>query len=301
MHASGSDAPKPQNQGAQTNKTFAIYTGENVASGEPALRIKDAFNDVAIKMVSGQSIQSEEALDDQTIALFLPGIMGDHSPYSKELGRIGNEKIRDYVENGGVFIGGCAGAYYACSDILYDPPWLDQPKTSQPGLDFFNGLARGPLPNLAKETGSPDWFEDCTHTEIEFDLNTGAKRKTNIIYGNGPMLFPDTQEEAEQINVIARYTSVAGEPIAIASKRVGKGLAIFLGVLPYYGADLYGDTEIDDSTEYNRFINSIKPFENEREDIWNFIVALINDHHEQKEADQSLGSGPEKLGKKPQI
>lgn len=279
-------------------KKFAVYSGRNVAYGEPLTRIKQAFNDAAVGTITGAQIREEDALDEDTIALFLPGITNDHSPYYEEIGEDGNKKIREYVENGGVFIGGCAGAYYACADILYDPPWLREPKTSQPGLNFFNGIAHGPVPHHAKETGSPDWSVDCTHAEIEFTNHEDTKKTTDIIYGNGPMYYPDKDEE-EQLNIIARYNTVEGKPVAIATKQIGKGLAIFLGVLPYYGTDLYEGMNMAESQQ--EFLDSIAPFEEDRKQIWDMIINIIKDHHAALDAEKQLSNQNESLGKKPKL
>ena len=291
---------------AENNKKqakFAVYSGRNVASGEPIVRIKQSFNEAAVGKVTGAQIREEDALDDDTIALFLPGITNDNSPYYEEIGEDGNKKIREYVENGGVFLGGCAGAYYACADILYDPPWLDQPKTSQPGLNFFNGIAHGPVPHHAKETGSPDWSVDCTHAEIEFTGEDNKKKTTDIIYGNGPMYYPDKNEE-EQLNIIARYNTMEGKPVAIATKQVGKGLAIFLGVLPYYGTDLYEGMKMADSQQ--EFLDSIAPYEQDRKEIWDMVINIIKEHREKvvqnRELEQSSKPlGSKTLGNKPQF
>ncbi len=285
---------EPDTNAQDTKKKIAVYTGKNVAHGEPLIRMRQSFNDAAVGTVTGNDVKSGIALDQDTLAFFLPGITTDHSPYYSELGDEGNDKIREYVENGGVFIGGCAGAYYACDDILYDPPWLDAIKSTQPGLNFFNGLAHGPLPNLAKETGSPDWFEDCTHTAIRYETKDGEEKQTNIVYGNGPMLIVDDKEEGK-LNVIARFEDVDGQPIAIATKKIGKGLAIFLGALPYYGADLYENT--DSAHPLNRFIDAIKPFEDGRKELWDTVISIIEDHHAALASQNSIKNTNEGLGK----
>ncbi len=51
-------------------------------------------------------------------AFFLGG--GAGTPYMQKLAGRGNESVRRYVSEGGVYFGICAGAYYACREILFE-------------------------------------------------------------------------------------------------------------------------------------------------------------------------------------
>ncbi|HEY8191543.1 MAG TPA: BPL-N domain-containing protein, partial [Alphaproteobacteria bacterium] len=69
------------------------------------------------------ALRSGTAIDDRTLAFVLPGIVGENSLYHAHIGAEGNDAIRRYVQEGGVFMGLCAGAYYAAQSIEYAPEW----------------------------------------------------------------------------------------------------------------------------------------------------------------------------------
>lgn len=255
-------------------KTIAVYTGPGTSTGNLVPRLRESFNAIAIRQTGAADIHDPQTLNEDTLAFFLPGIVGEDSPYTRELGPRGNAAIRRYVEEGGVFVGVCAGAYYACADIVYDPPWRVTRKTSRPGLDFFNALAKGPLPGLGT-AGDDYWFSDCSMTRISYKGKNGATRTTGIAYGNGPALFP--YDENDDLEVLARYNDVPGQPIAVAIKKVGKGLAIFLGVLPYIGYDAaLANAKIP---VLQHLMETLQPHEQGRAELWDTIVSRIKQHN----------------------
>ena len=73
--------------------------------------------------------------------LIIPG--GADIPYGAALNGLGNQRIRDYVENGGLYIGICAGAYYGARRIAFDQ---HKPTAivADRELGFFPGTVIGP-------------------------------------------------------------------------------------------------------------------------------------------------------------
>lgn len=59
----------------------------------------------------------------RTRLLVMPG--GASLPYEQWLKGPGNDNIRHFIQEGGSFLGICAGAYYACSHVDFQPfgPW----------------------------------------------------------------------------------------------------------------------------------------------------------------------------------
>jgi len=257
----------------QSRRSLQIYAGENVSTGGLQTSLKRSFTGAVIDSVTATQIKTDKTLDFRTLAFFLPGIIGEDSPYLSELGEEGNQAIRDYVESGGVFVGICAGAYYACSRIVYNPPWRAEEKTSEPGLDFFNGLAKGPPKGLAKESTQAR-YSDCRLVNVSYTDKEGETKTTGILYGNGPALYPD---QDDGLMVLARYADVPGNPIAIAAQKTGKGLAIFLGVLPEMGTlDIKAIAQFEALNELNE---TLRPHEGGRQEIWDMIVDLIKAHN----------------------
>ncbi|PJB71019.1 MAG: hypothetical protein CO093_06155 [Alphaproteobacteria bacterium CG_4_9_14_3_um_filter_47_13] len=252
-------------------KKIVVYTDRNTATGTLIPRLRQSFHGVTLKKITEADLYQARTLDQNTLAFVLPGIIGEDSLYPAHIGAKGNEALRHYVEEGGIFIGVCAGAYYACREILYDPPWRAQPKRAKPGLDFFNGLARGSIPELGKK-GDIDWFSDCTVVMITYK---GGQRQTGIAYGNGPALYPDITEK--NIEIMARYANSEGQPIAIAAKKIGKGLAIFIGVLPDIGYE--SDYDLSSHPVLTEFMQTLKPHEQGRREVWDMIISKVKQHH----------------------
>jgi len=255
------------------HKKLVVYTGPQVSTSNLLPRLKESFRGAAIHPTGPADLLKPETLDHNTLAFFLPGIIGEDSPYSKELGMNGNAAIRKYVEEGGVFVGICAGAYYACRDITYAPPWRKEAKSAKPGLDLFNALASGPLPALARK-GDEFWFSDCRVANVTYRDEKGAARIAGIAYGNGPALIPYEEDDLE---IIARYDDEPGRPIAIAAKKIGKGLAIFVGVLPYIGYD--ATVAASSFPALQELSGALRPHEEGRAALWNIIVSRIKHHN----------------------
>jgi len=258
---------------AQRDK-LAVYTAEKVSSGELSARLRESFNAASIKPVTPASVRDGSAFKDAR-AFFLPGIVDEESPYYQQLGAEGNAQIRKFVEEGGIFVGACAGAYYACEEISYAPPWAPA-KATRPGLDFFNALARGPLPAFGLQNDGADRFSDCTTVNVSFKTASGEMATAGIAYGNGPALLPYEKDDGD-ITVIARYEDVPGKPIAVATRKIGKGLAVFLGVLPFLKHEQVAPG-IPALEHLYRLMDKLAPHEEGRKALWESVVSAIKAH-----------------------
>lgn len=250
-------------------KDIVVMTGDKICSGQLTHHLRETFTECTTKTISAADIAG---LNWANISAFvLPGIFGETSPYPEMFSDQDHQAIRDYVSGGGIFIGFCAGAYHACKDIAYSPPWGDQ-KTLSPKLDLFNACAKGPIPRPdPPEKGSTD--TPCILTPILHQDKT-----IHVAYDFGPALHPYYIEgagEDENIDVIARYEQTQDHNIAIAKKAYDKGTAVFVGVLPFI--------EPIETThpQHNDFSNSLKPHENDRQILWNDIMDIIRAHEAQ--------------------
>ena len=258
-------------------QNLTIHTDHFVSSGEISRTLKDSFNNVAFVEASGEDLKRGGLLDPQkTLAYFLPGISGDHSPYNDQIGPTGNAEIRRYVENGGVFVGTCAGAYYACEHIVYDAPWIYPAKTNRPGLNFFNALAHGPVRSNAMQAQDDQWFGDCSVISVRYKDKDGAEKRGGIAYGNGPALIPRDPNDPD-LEIIARYDDTPNNDIALAVQRVGKGLAIFMGVIPYIRYDeQYADSPFP---KLAALTADLQKHEESRSEVWSLLMDRIQQHH----------------------
>lgn len=82
-------------------------------------------------------------LSEHCCLLVMPG--GRDLPYVERLRGKGNEAISRFVENGGGYLGICAGAYYGCSAVQFaqGDPHLEV--VGRRELSFFKGVSQGPV------------------------------------------------------------------------------------------------------------------------------------------------------------
>ncbi|OPZ78124.1 MAG: hypothetical protein BWY78_00725 [Alphaproteobacteria bacterium ADurb.Bin438] len=177
---------------------------------------------ISVDYTDAKSIVHEDALNKDVVAFFMPG--GAGTPYRQKLENQGNEKIYDYVKNGGVYFGICAGAYYACKKIEFETDIKELKIVSECGLDLVEGRAIG---TLYKELDLKPFARDANSSAV---VRLGVKGEEGELvshYHGGP--YFDIVEDGKQ-KIEATYKDVEGEPPAIISKELGKGLVILSGV-----------------------------------------------------------------------
>lgn len=186
---------------------IAIYQGEGVS---------------CTAGLSGKPITADEILQDalEKFSLFImPG--GRDRPYHAALKGPANEKIRAFVENGGVYLGICAGAYYACRRIEFD---LGFPLEvcEERELGFFPGKAIGP----AYGNGTFEYKSEKGARLANIGTD-GTERSPLKMYYNGGCTF---EGDYPHVRILARYLDLPHHPPAIIECSVGKGKAILSGV-----------------------------------------------------------------------
>jgi glutamine amidotransferase-like uncharacterized protein len=168
---------------------------------------------------------------------------GDTFAIAESLGQEGAERIKSFIDKGGLYIGSCAGAYLPL-------------RSSLPPLNLFN-LASAKISNLTKTLPEPITLPEkfctsygCKHVfhpvreEVKISLKDSFYHPQNIdliapIYG-GPAFLP-----SEDVRTVARYTGFTEQTLfltepqlahntligkaAIITKRLGKGHLFLLG------------------------------------------------------------------------
>lgn len=144
-----------------------------------------------------------------------------------------HENLILFVNEGGIFIGTCAGAYYA-SDIL---TWYGTDYNYP--LGFYDGRGIGPL------AGQVNWG-DITgfHLTPGHPANEGFDQTLDFYYFDGPYFDLD---EATSVEILANY-KVNSQPAVIAG-RYGEGKYLLVGPHPELGGysaqspdfNLYGE------------------------------------------------------------
>lgn len=179
-------------------------------------------------------ITPEQLLNDgwetQAALLVIPG--GADIPYTKALNGTGNQKIRAYVENGGAFLGICAGSYYAGQFVDFAKGTSIVVQGARE-LAFFPGIVRGPM------FGPYDYMSESSAKSCEIRwIDTLGFQKDTIftVYYNGGGYFVDAATK-NQVTVLATY-DLNEEFAAIIECRVGRGKAILSGVHFEYDPNL---------------------------------------------------------------
>lgn len=184
-----------------------------------------------IKEISSKEILENE-WEKETALLVFPG--GADIPYMKALKGKGNQKIQNYVQNGGSFLGICAGAYYGGSAVEFA---LDTPLQvkEERELSFFPGIVRGPyLPPY-------DPKSKTLNKSAKIFLEGAQQNDSFRVYyeGGGYFLHP---EKYTGVSVLASYDAAKKFP-AIVECVVGKGKAILTGVHLEYSPKLLDKSE----------------------------------------------------------
>ena len=164
----------------------------------------------------------DESWDKTTALLIIPP--GADIPYTIALNGAGNKKITIFVQNGGAFLGICAGSYYAGQfvDFARGTP-LEV--LGHRELAFFPGVVRGPvLAEYDYQTSS-----GARAAKILWKDQTGFDaNKTFTLYYNGGGYFVNAAEY-KNTTVLAVYDDLQ-DYAAMIECNVGQGRAILSSV-----------------------------------------------------------------------
>lgn len=163
-------------------------------------------------------IQSKWECD--TDLLIIPG--GRDLEYLNSLKGIGNANIRRFVENGGAFLGICAGAYYGCRYVEFDKG-MPLEVIGERELLFFPGVGKGPAYGPGTFEYESEKGAQAAHISAPFFEGTF---KT---YFNGGCYFPEA-ENFGKVSILSKYLDLPEKPPAVIECCIGRGKAILSGV-----------------------------------------------------------------------
>jgi putative intracellular protease/amidase len=208
---------------AKTPPTVAVamYADKGAFGNGPGL-LEDEFGrtrDLRVTKVTAADVRAGKLKDFRV--LIIPGGVG--GTQGKALGAEGRAAVRAFVEDGGTFVGVCAGCYLASTgydwslDLL--PVWVVDRNNWQRG--------RGTLP-LELTAAGKEWFGRTDD-------------RVKVLYCNGPVLEPLDDAAAQKLIVLAHYRGelvrpgarpglMLGSPAVVAA-RFGKGWAV--GISPH--------------------------------------------------------------------
>jgi glutamine amidotransferase-like uncharacterized protein len=199
--------------------TVLIYADKGV-DGEALRQLVRTLQECdkrVLKRVDAQFLLNEP-WEETASLLIIPG--GRDVFYHAALDGAGTDKIRKFVENGGTYLGICAGAYFACSAIEFEKGTAMEVCAPR-SLKFFPGIAKG------SAYGPNKYFFESTQA-AEAAKISWEKGECHI-YFNAGCTF-ESQENFPHVRVLSRYLDLSGHPAAILEIDIGKGKAILSGV-----------------------------------------------------------------------
>jgi glutamine amidotransferase-like uncharacterized protein len=201
------------------SKKALIYTGSGVNSLSRDCIFK-FFQKINIKP---QFIFKDDVISsnwEKTYDIFvMPG--GRDVPYMQDLKGRGNQKIRSFVKNGGIYLGICAGAYYGSREIEFDKGGQLQ-VTEKRELCFFDGKAIGPI------FGTNSYKYSSNHGARILKISH-IDDNINYSYYNGGCFFKDAHL-LDNVSIIGKYENLPENHAAIVECKYGQGRAILSGV-----------------------------------------------------------------------
>jgi len=207
-----------------------IYCGEGTGQA-PVAQAKAAISKLLlhrhdIKLVNHNALINEPWMES-TALLIIPG--GRDLPYTKLLNGKGNEKIKKYVENGGSFLGLCAGGYYGSQRIEFELNTKLEVKGDRE-LAFFPGCAAGGVfPGFVYES---ELGSRAASIALDKSCLVDVSKETIKVYYNGGCSFHlNDGADGSNIRPLAFYDDEGAKgKMAIIECKVGKGTAILSGV-----------------------------------------------------------------------
>lgn len=208
-------------RGVLPNKVL-VYRDEGVDLQSLEDTIQFFRDNIDLARYSVATISSHELIHTQweasTKLLVFPG--GRDIPYDRALRGKGCEKIREYIREGGHYLGICAGAYFAGERVEF-APGTELEVIEDRELGLFPGITSGPV--LADYTYNSEAGSRAARLQF-LPLQTEF-----FAYYNGGGTFVSTSEAAEKYEVLATYGDRDDCP-AIIRCSFGKGMAILSGV-----------------------------------------------------------------------
>lgn len=181
---------------------------------------KQAGSKYQIKTINAEEIKQNQ-WPKHTALLVIPG--GADIPYMQKLNGLGNQNIKTYVENGGTYLGICAGAYYASNYVEFDKGGKLEVLGNRE-LSFFPGKAIGPC--LAEYVYKSNKGARAASIQLQHKVQV----KDIHLFYNGGCYFEEA-DSYPNVSVLGWYQDKEAHKLpAIIKIQVGKGRAILSGV-----------------------------------------------------------------------
>lgn len=208
-----------------------------------------------------QASEAAELNLQNTVAIVVPG--GNTSDYIQGLGEQGLQNIKNFVANGGHYIGLCGGAYLASTQMNFTGEnfVITRKKDNTDLLALAPVKAQGSLPEL---TGGR-LYSGNLNSAAAANISFREKKFCHIYYNGGPKFIIDDQAAQGSFEILAKYAefdSIA----AIRYNASSGGVVTLSGVHPELSLELNCLLSQDDT----------KPLINNSKTIMDFSKILLS-------------------------
>jgi glutamine amidotransferase-like uncharacterized protein len=250
-----------------------IYNDEKTAIGSLVPSLSNSFNTDQFNLIRIKAKDIRNGVLDrpQSRFLILPGIIGDVSPYTDQLGNGEMNHVADFLRRGNVMLAKCAGAAFVSKSTIFTPHYA--PARSRTAVTpLFNGVARVPVGSYGRECSPESSFSDVLVVPVRYKDIKGSWHETGICYGNGPALYTEDPNDPS-VEILGRYTNIPGEPAAIIRQKVGAGTVYLSCVLADIG---YQYIEPQPNLQNAiQLMSDLKPYEAGRKALWDDLTTRI--------------------------
>jgi biotin---protein ligase len=196
----------------------------------------------------------------KSVNIFIMGA-GVCSTWEEELGQVGMQKIRDFVTQGGRFLGICAGAYFGSALSIFKITGAEPIIKMRP-LKFYEGAALGPL------LQDSDYLSPQAARATRIDLLVQDTAFSGLCYYQGGCCF-DASALSERTKILATYKDI--DQIAVLSCKVETGCAVLCGVHPEF---LWTKEQID-TPAIGALARQLEPYEPFRKLLWKVMITNL--------------------------
>lgn len=196
---------------------IAIYAGRGTWD-ESVRAIRNMFQwmNYTVETVSARQI-NDIGLGAFRV-LCIPG--GNMYDYAQDISSKGKENIRDFVHNGGGYIGICGGAYFASEEVY----WRGSQLPIAP-LGLFPGTATGPINEIMP-------YPNYTMTKVNVmnqahPIITSERDSESMLYYWGPALISNANA-----NIIILGNYDISNQTAMLALEYGHGKVFLIGTHP---------------------------------------------------------------------
>lgn len=213
------DNPPPLDNPPSLKRTAALALYSDRGTWEESVQAAEKmfqWMNYTVKLVNADHINNE-GLGNFSI-LCIPG--GDMYQYAQDISSRGRNNIRNFIHDGGGYIGICGGSYFASEKVI----WREHQLHMTP-LGIFPGITKGPINKIVP-------YPNYTVCKVNIVNSTHSITQSEpdsvwILYYWGPMFVPNKDAD---VAVLGKYDSV-NQPSMLAFD-YGLGRVFLIGMHP---------------------------------------------------------------------